>query len=60
MEIERKYLLKQLPSNLDSYESKKILLAHGDIEGDLGYKIYAKTIRNSTLLHLLSFLDTLL
>jgi len=31
-----------------SYESKKILLAHGDIEGDLGYKIYAKTIRNST------------
>ena len=24
MEIERKYLLKQLPSNLDSYASKKI------------------------------------
>ena len=24
MEIERKYLLKQLPSNLDNYESKKI------------------------------------
>ena len=42
-----------------SYKSKKILLAHGDIEGDLGYKIYAKAIRNSTLLHLLSFLDTL-
>lgn len=41
------------------YEDKKILLAHGDIEGDLGYKIYAKVIRNSIVLHLLSFLDTL-
>ncbi|MDD2652664.1 MAG: metallophosphoesterase [Sulfurimonas sp.] len=41
-----------------SYESKKILLAHGDIDGDFGYKIYAKVIRNRILLHLLSFLDT--
>ncbi len=43
-----------------SYKGKKILLAHGDIEGDLAYKIYARVIRNSILLHLLSFLDNLL
>lgn len=43
-----------------SFEGKKVLLAHGDIESDFGYRLYAKVIRNHTLLRLLSFLDTLL
>ncbi|MDK9693657.1 MAG: metallophosphoesterase [Sulfurimonas sp.] len=42
-----------------SYKGKKILLSHGDIEGDFGYRVYAKTIRNSSVLRLLAFLDTL-
>ena len=48
MEIERKYLLKQLPSNLDSYASKKSpraicaprLLSESDCSNDSYYMTY--------------------
>ncbi len=41
------------------YKEKKILLAHGDIEGDLSYKIYTSLIRNPIVLSVLTLLDSL-
>jgi UDP-2,3-diacylglucosamine hydrolase len=41
------------------YGNKKVLLAHGDIEGDLGYKIYTALIRNPFVLFLLTIIDTI-
>ncbi len=40
-----------------SYEDKSIYLAHGDYDGDIGYKIYTKIIRNSLLLKFLNLFD---
>ncbi|MCW8953346.1 MAG: metallophosphoesterase family protein [Sulfurimonas sp.] len=42
------------------YKDKKVLLAHGDIEGALGYKIYTSIIRNPIVLFVLTMLDSLL
>ncbi len=39
---------------------KKVLLAHGDIEGDLSYKIYTAIIRNPLMLFVLSKIDFIL
>ena len=41
------------------YEDKKILLAHGDIQSPLGYKIYTALIRNPFLLFFLNILNQL-
>ncbi|MCK4737824.1 MAG: metallophosphoesterase [Sulfurimonas sp.] len=41
------------------YKDKKILLAHGDIEGDFSYKIYTSLIRNPIVLSVLTLLDSL-
>lgn len=42
------------------YDNKKILLAHGDIEGDLKYRVYTSFIRNRFVLFFLTALDYLL
>lgn len=41
------------------YGNKKILLAHGDIESDIGYRIYTALIRNPFILFLLTIIDTI-
>lgn len=41
------------------FENKTVLLAHGDIESDLGYKIYSSVIRNPSVLSILKFIDSL-
>ncbi|MCF6309008.1 MAG: metallophosphoesterase [Sulfurimonas sp.] len=41
------------------YGNKKILLAHGDIESDIGYRIYTALIRNPFVLFLLTIIDTI-
>jgi len=41
------------------YKEKKILLAHGDIEGDISYKIYTSLIRNPIVLSVLTLLDSI-
>ncbi|HEY9203743.1 MAG TPA: UDP-2,3-diacylglucosamine diphosphatase [Sulfurimonas sp.] len=38
---------------------KKVLLSHGDIESDTGYKIYAAVIRSSCVLYLLRAIDSI-
>lgn len=40
-------------------DGKKVLLSHGDIESDLGYKIYTTVIRSSCVLYLLRAIDSL-
>ncbi|MDD5158240.1 metallophosphoesterase [Sulfurimonas sp.] len=40
-----------------NYKNKKVLLAHGDIESPLGYRIYTWVIRNPVVLFILSFID---
>ncbi|MBE0514583.1 UDP-2,3-diacylglucosamine diphosphatase [Sulfurimonas sp.] len=40
-------------------DGKKVLLSHGDIESNFGYKIYASLIRNSFVLKLLRAVDSL-
>jgi UDP-2,3-diacylglucosamine hydrolase len=42
---------------LAKYRDKKVLLAHGDFDGGLGYMVYTKIIRNKFVLYTLSFLD---
>ena len=42
-----------------AHESKKILLAHGDFESDLGYRIYTAVIRNPFVLVFLRVLNFL-
>jgi UDP-2,3-diacylglucosamine hydrolase len=42
-----------------SYQEKKILLAHGDFDGAVGYKIYTALIRNPFVLLILKFIDNL-
>ncbi|HUH41629.1 MAG TPA: metallophosphoesterase [Sulfurimonas sp.] len=42
------------------YKDKKIILAHGDIEGAPLYKVYTKIIRNHYVLLILRAVDTLL
>jgi UDP-2,3-diacylglucosamine hydrolase len=39
------------------YGDKTLLLAHGDFDGALGYKIYTALIRNPTILYILRFID---
>jgi UDP-2,3-diacylglucosamine hydrolase len=39
------------------YNDKKILLAHGDIDNDIGYKIYTSIIRNPIVLFFLAMVD---
>jgi len=39
-------------------ETKKVLLSHGDIESDAGYKIYTLFIRNSFVLSILRIIDS--
>jgi UDP-2,3-diacylglucosamine hydrolase len=41
------------------FENKKVLLAHGDIESDFGYKIYTTIIRNFAVLYFLRIVDFL-
>jgi len=41
------------------YNEKKILLAHGDIEGNFGYEIYTILIRNPILLIILGKIDSI-
>ena len=41
------------------YKDKKVLLAHGDIEGDFGYKVYTSLIRNRAVLFVLRVVDSL-
>ncbi|QOY52580.1 UDP-2,3-diacylglucosamine diphosphatase [Candidatus Sulfurimonas baltica] len=41
------------------YNGKKILLAHGDIESDFGYRIYTSMIRNHLIVYILNIIDTL-
>jgi UDP-2,3-diacylglucosamine hydrolase len=41
------------------FNDRKILLAHGDIEGASGYKIYTSLIRNPFVLFLLAVLDSI-
>ena len=41
------------------FENKTVLLAHGDIESDLGYKIYSSVIRNPSVLSILKVIDSL-
>ena len=40
-------------------KNKKIYLAHGDFNGDSGYKIYTALIRNPVVLFILNILNTL-
>ncbi len=40
-------------------DGKKVLLSHGDIESDPGYKIYAAIIRSACVLYILRAIDTL-
>ena len=42
-----------------NYKNKTILLAHGDLGEDLGYKIYTSIIRNRFILALLKYIDIL-
>ncbi len=42
------------------YNTKKVLLAHGDFGNNLTYSIYTSIIRNSTVLKLLNTIDILL
>lgn len=42
-----------------SLKDKKVLIAHGDIESPMIYRIYAKTIRNPFVLYLLRFFDSI-
>jgi len=53
------FSLKQQPISM-KYKDKKILLAHGDIESDFGYKLYSSFIRNPLILFILNFIDNLL
>ena len=43
-----------------NHHDKKILLAHGDFGGRVGYKIYVALIRNPLLLFILKYIDILL
>jgi UDP-2,3-diacylglucosamine hydrolase len=43
-----------------TYRDKKVLIAHGDIEGDFSYKVYTSLIRNMVILSMLSILDFIL
>ena len=38
---------------------KRVLLSHGDIESDMGYRVYATAIRSSCVLYLLRAVDSL-
>ena len=42
------------------YNSKKVLLAHGDFESNLSYRVYTAVIRNSFVLMVLNFIDLFL
>ncbi len=50
--------IKQQPLRC-SFEGKKVLLAHGDFDGNFSYKLYTKLIRNVFVLHILRFIDNL-
>ncbi|MDD2905626.1 MAG: UDP-2,3-diacylglucosamine hydrolase [Sulfurimonas sp.] len=40
-----------------SYQDKKVLLAHGDFGGALGYRVYVALIRNPLMLFFLKYID---
>jgi len=42
-----------------TYKGKRVLLAHGDFESDLGYRIYTTFIRNKYVLYILNILDNI-
>ncbi len=44
---------------LCKFQNKKVLLAHGDIESDFGYRVYTALIRNSAVLYFLRVVDFL-
>jgi len=50
------YPLAQQPLAVE-YAGKKVLLAHGDFDGKLGYKVYTAVIRNPVVLEILKYLD---
>jgi len=41
-----------------TYKTKKVILAHGDFDGNLGYKVYTAFIRNRLILKFLNLFDT--
>ena len=52
------FSISQQPIEVN-YSGKKILLSHGDIESDIGYKIYTSIIRNRFVLYILNTLNSL-
>ena len=42
-----------------SFYNTQVLLAHGDFDGDFGYRVYTKIIRNPFVLRILRVIDTL-
>lgn len=52
------FSIKEQPVEM-SFDEKKVLLSHGDIESPLGYKIYTFIIRNPFVLSVLSIFDTI-
>ena len=48
--------IQQQPYSCE-YKDKKVILAHGDFNGALGYKIYTALIRNPVILKILRFID---
>jgi UDP-2,3-diacylglucosamine hydrolase len=43
-----------------TFKTKKVLLAHGDFDGKIGYKIYTALIRNPFVLFVLKYVDIVL
>lgn len=52
------YTIEEQPITIE-YNNKKILLAHGDIQSPLAYKIYTSLIRNPYILIVLNMLNTI-
>ncbi|MEA2091694.1 MAG: metallophosphoesterase, partial [Campylobacterota bacterium] len=50
--------IKAQPIELE-YDGKKVLLAHGDIESPLSYKIYTAIVRNSFVVSFLNILNSI-
>ncbi len=52
------FSIKEQPISV-KYSDKKILLAHGDFNGALGYRVYTSIIRNPYLLPILNVLNNI-
>ena len=50
------YPIKMQPL-LCTFGSKKVALAHGDFDGDFGYKLYTTLIRSKTVVKILNIID---